>query len=109
MRNLPQSIGVSVSDTTPDTRIAALSVTANSWNSRPISPPMKRSGMNTATSDRLMEITVNPICRAPFNAASIGESPFSMKRTMFSITTMASSTTKPVETVSAISDRLSRL
>ena len=30
-----------------------------------------------------------------------------MKRTTFSIMTIASSTTKPVETVSAISDRLS--
>ena len=32
-----------------------------------------------------------------------------MYRTMFSIITMASSTTKPVEMVSAISERLSRL
>ena len=31
------------------------------------------------------------------------------RRAMFSVTTMASSTTKPVEIVSAISDRLSRL
>jgi hypothetical protein len=32
-----------------------------------------------------------------------------MKREMFSIITMASSTTKPVEMVRAMSDRLSRL
>jgi hypothetical protein len=36
-------------------------------------------------------------------------SPSSMKRLMFSVTTMASSTTNPVEMVSAINDRLSRL
>ena len=36
-------------------------------------------------------------------------SPASIKRTMFSIITIASSTTKPVEIVSAISERLSRL
>ena len=35
--------------------------------------------------------------------------PFSMWRVMFSITTMASSTTNPVAIVSAISDRLSRV
>ena len=35
--------------------------------------------------------------------------PFSRWRVMFSITTMASSTTKPVEMVRAISERLSRL
>src|ERR1035437_10117576 len=44
-----QSIGVRVSDTNPDTRIAALIATANSWKRRPSSPPMKRTGMNTAT------------------------------------------------------------
>ena len=38
-----------------------------------------------------------------------GGMPSSMRRAMFSVTTMASSTTKPVEMVSAISDRLSRL
>jgi hypothetical protein len=43
---------------------------------------------------------------APRQAASC---PLSRWREMFSITTMASSTTKPVEMVRAISDRLSRL
>ena len=65
--------------------------------------------MNTAIRERLIETTVKPICRAPFSAACIGGSPCSMKRWMFSITTMASSTTNPTEMVMAISDRLSRL
>ena len=94
---------------TPETRMARLTVTANSWNSRPISPPMNSSGMNTATSEVLIEITVKPICRAPLKAACIGASPCSMKRWMFSITTMASSTTNPTEMVTAIRERLSRL
>ncbi len=72
-------------------------------------PVMNNSGMNTAISDTLSDTTVNPIWRAPFSAASNGASPASMKRTMFSIITMASSTTKPVEIVRAISERLSRL
>ena len=68
---------------------------------------MNSSGMNTAISDSVSEITVKPISLAPRNAASSGFSPFSMWRTMFSIITMASSTTNPVPMVSAISDRLS--
>ena len=48
-------IGVVVSETTSDTRMATESVTANSRNSRPTMPPMSRIGMKTATSDRLME------------------------------------------------------
>ena len=102
-------IGVSVSEMTAETTTAALRVTANSRNNRPTIPVMNNSGMNTAISDTLSDTTVNPICRAPFRAASNGASPASMNRTMFSIITMASSTTKPVEIVSAIRERLSRL
>ncbi len=65
--------------------------------------------MNTATSETLIETTVNPTSFAPRRAASRRGIPFSMWREMFSSTTMASSTTKPVAMVSAISDRLSRL
>jgi hypothetical protein len=70
-------------------------------------PPISRIGMNTATSDRLIDSTVKPTSRAPSNAACKRGMPFSMWRVMFSSTTMASSTTKPVATISAISDRLS--
>ncbi len=70
---------------------------------------MNSSGMNTAISDTVSEITVKPISLAPRSEACIALSPSSMWRTMFSIITMASSTTNPVPIVSAISDRLSRL
>ena len=89
--------------------MATLSVTANSRNSRPTRPPIRRMGMNTARSETVIDTMVNPIWLAPLSAARSGDSPFSMKRETFSVTTMASSTTKPVEMVSAISDRLSRL
>ena len=68
---------------------------------------MKISGMKTATREMLIDITVKPICRAPSIAACSGDMPRSAWRTMFSIITMASSTTKPTETVSAISEKLS--
>ena len=68
---------------------------------------MNSSGMNTAISESVSEMMVKPISLAPLSAAWNGLSPSSMWRTMFSIMTMASSTTKPVPMVSAISDRLS--
>ena len=72
-------------------------------------PPMKSTGMNTAASEIVIDRIVKPISFEPFRAASKGSSPFSMCRTMFSSMTIASSTTKPTESVSAMSERLSRL
>ena len=72
-------------------------------------PVMNNSGMNTAMSETLKEMMVKPICLAPLSAACMGASPFSMYRTMFSIITMASSTTNPVAMVRAMRERLSRL
>ena len=89
--------------------MAALKVTANSRKILPTRPPIIRIGMNTAISDVLIESTVNPISLAPRNAAATGVIPCSRYRVMFSSTTMASSTTNPVEIASAMSERLSRL
>ncbi len=106
-RNSAHIIGVAVSEITIDTRIATDSVIANSRNSRPTMPPISRIGRNTAISDSVMEITVKPTSRAPRRAAWMRGTPSSRWREMFSSTTIASSTTKPVAMVSAISDRLS--
>ena len=70
---------------------------------------MKRIGMNTAIRERLIETTVKLTSRAPSSAAWNGRAPRSMWRETFSSTTIASSTTKPVAMVSAMSDRLFRL
>ena len=70
-------MGVSVSDTTPDTRMATPMVTANSWNSLPMMPPMKRMGMNTAASEKVMERIVNPTSAAPSSAACMRVFPIS--------------------------------
>ena len=58
-------MGVVVSETTIETRMAAERVTANSRNSRPMMPPISSIGMNTAISEMLMESTVKPIPRHP--------------------------------------------
>ena len=65
--------------------------------------------MKTAMSDRVIDTMVKPISPAPLSAASNGEAPSSICRTMFSMTTTASSTTKPTAIDRAISERLSRL
>jgi hypothetical protein len=102
-------MGVVVSEMTSEIITAADSVTANSRNSRPTCPPMNSSGMNTATSDTLIDSTVKPTSLAPSKAAFMRVMPDSIWRLVFSNTTMASSTTKPVATVSAIRLRLLRL
>ncbi len=102
-------MGTSVSDTTADSTMVTDSVTANSLNSRPTTSPMNSSGISTAIKDTVSETMVKPISSAPRSAASNGASPSSTCRAMFSIITMASSTTNPVLMVSAIRDRLSRL
>ncbi len=83
--------------------------TANSLNTRPTTPPMKKTGMKTATSEIVIDMIVKVISREPLSAACIGLSPASVWRTMFSSITIASSTTKPTASVSAISETLSRL
>ena len=99
-------MGVSVSDTTSEMTMATARVMANSWNRRPTTSGMNSSGINTATSEKVSDIRVKPISPAPANAACIGDLPISRCRATFSSMTMASSTTKPVAMVSAISVRL---
>jgi hypothetical protein len=100
------SAGVRVSDTTAEITTAAVSVTENSRSSITSMLLPNSIGANTATSDSVIEMTVKPISPTPFSAACIGVSPRSMWRTMFSITTMASSTTKPMHSTSATSDKV---
>src|SRR5262249_6439159 len=102
-RTRAHNIGVSVSDTNPETTIATAIDTANSRNTRPTIPPINSTGMNTAISEKVIDTIVNPISREPFKAASNGRMPPSMWRTIFSSITIASSTTKPTDKVSASS------
>jgi hypothetical protein len=92
-------MGVVVSEMIMDTTMAVERVTANSRKRRPTIPPINRRGIKTAISEMLMVKTVKPISSAPFSAAAKGFMPSSRWRVMFSITTMASSTTNPVEMV----------
>ena len=103
------SMGTKVSATTADTKIAKPTTTANSWNSNPMVPGMKKIGMSTATREMEMEMMVNATSRAPRMAAANAFMPFSMCRAMFSSITMASSTTKPTARVNPSIDTLFKL
>ena len=74
------SIGARVSETSAETAIEAVTVRANSRNSRPIMPPINSSGMNTAINEQAIDSTVKPISREPLSAALNGASPFSTWR-----------------------------
>ena len=84
-------------------------VIANSRKMRPTSPVIKTSGMNTAASEIVIDMIVKLISFALLMAASNGCSPRSMRRTVFSKKTIASSTRNPIASVKAINDKLSRL
>ena len=108
-KNNAHSIGVKLSDNTRDSTTAEARVTANSRISRPTTPPMNISGVNTAISEIEMVRMVKLISLEPARAAANGASPTSIRFQITSTKTIASSTTKPTAMVSAISDRLSRL
>ena len=69
-----------VSEISSEIITAMHSVIANSRNIWPIVPPCSSKGMNTATSDSVMEMIVKPISREPRSAARNGFSPISMWR-----------------------------
>ena len=100
------SAGMMATETTSEITVAATSVIENSRNSRSTSPPMKRIDTKTTLNATVIATKVNPTSRTPRRAALTGVSPRSRWREMFSSTTMASSTTRPAATISAISDRL---
>ncbi len=73
----------------------------------PAMPPMKLTGEKIAAIDSEMAMTARPISSAASSDARQADLPMRMWRTMFSISTMASSTRMPVTSV--IASRLTRL
>jgi len=106
-RNRLHSMGVSDRVTNPETRMHNVMVTAISLRTRPRIPAMNMMGINTTARDNVMEMMVNPIWRAPSTDACMMVLPISVWRTMFSIMTMASSTTNPTARMKAMAERLS--
>ncbi|MCY1529078.1 hypothetical protein D9M68_642060 [compost metagenome] len=94
-------MGESVSATKPETTTAPASASANSANRRPVRPGVKAKGAYTAAKVSVMATMAKPISRAPLIAASNGFMPSSIWRKMFSSTTIASSTTRPMASTMA--------
>ena len=101
-------IGVRVKASRLEKTTAAAMVSANSVNKRPTSPCRKVMGTKTETKTKVVATTAKPTCRVPLKAATSGVSPYSfIRREIFSSTTIASSTTRPI--AKTIASRVKRL
>ncbi|MNJ68756.1 hypothetical protein D3C77_650310 [compost metagenome] len=100
-------IGDRVRATMPEMITAPARVRANSLNSAPVRPSRKPMGAYTAARVMVIDTTGMAISLAPSSAASNGVLPSSIWRWMFSTTTMASSTTRPM--ARTIASKVSRL
>ena len=96
-------IGVSTRATISEAITASAAVQPNCLKNLPAMPLMKAVGRNTAISVKVVAITASPISSAASIAACIGVLPMRRWRTMFSTSTMASSTRMPTTSDSASS------
>ena len=101
--NFTDSIGHNVSATKEETHTAKASVNPNSEKSFPACPGRKEIGTNTAASVAVVEMTANTISLVPTTAAARLRRPWARRRSIFSVTTIASSTTSPVAITKASS------
>ena len=99
-------MGVSVSATNAESTTANAITKPNSEKSRPAVPWKNEIGMNTAASVAVVAMTAKNTCLAPSTAAARAPMPMARWRSMFSSTTMASSTTRPVASTIASSVRM---
>ena len=100
-------MGESVTAMMPEMMTDPASVKANSRNRVPVRPCVKPIGAYTAASVIVIDTIGTKISFMPTMAASTGFSPSSICRWMFSSTTMASSTTRPM--ASTMASRVRRL
>ena len=102
-RNQYASTGTMVSETNSDDSSAIVTVSANGRNSSPVMSPTKATGRNTATVVMVDAVTATATSRTAVLMATSLSSPRPMCRLMFSVTTIESSTTRPIAMVSAAS------
>ena len=97
---------MSVRATSSENSTATVTVKPNGRKNSPAMPPMNATGMNTAQIVSVVATTARPISIAASIAASRGFLPMRKCRTMFSTSTIASSTRMPTTSVSASSVRM---
>ena len=88
--------GVMVKETNAETKTAPATTTPNSLNNEPMKPCKNITGINTTANVIEVEITAKKISLLPSLAASFKFNPSSNFLNIFSVTTIPSSTTKPV-------------
>ena len=99
---IEDSIGSSVKETNSEISTAAETMMPNWKKKRPMMPPMKATGRNTATMQKVVASTASPISLVPSIAACRCVLPKPIWRMMFSRTTMASSIRMPMARLRAI-------
>jgi hypothetical protein len=100
-RNQYASTGTMVSATKRDAASAIVMVSANGRKSSPVMSVTRASGRKTATVVIVDAVTATATSRTPALIASIFFSPRPRWRLMFSMTTIESSTTRPIAIVRA--------
>ena len=100
-RNQYASTGTIVSATNSDAASAIVTVRANGRKSSPVMSLTRASGRKTATVVTVEAVTASATSRTPVLMASSFSSPRPRCRLMFSMTTIESSTTRPIAIVSA--------
>ena len=104
----PASVGVTVNETNSDVSVEMTTTSANSTRLRPTCPPMNAIGKNTTTSTSVIATAAAPISSRPSTAACSGVAPSSAKcRSIFSRTTVESSTRIPMTSDMPISEIVS--
>ncbi len=104
-----QSIGVSESAHTVEIIIIMVTIHPSCWNSTPVIPVTSVSGKNTAISVSVDAITDTATSFVPCIAACFGSLPRSICVVTFSSTTIASSTTIPIDMDSAERETIFRV
>ena len=94
-------MGVRIRATTSDANTASDAVQPNCLKNLPATPLIKAVGKNTAIRVNVVATTARPISSAASIAASYGDLPIRKWRTMFSTSTIASSTRIPTTNDSA--------
>ena len=97
------SIGVRVNDINSENAVAHATVTPNCLKNWPTIPPINAIGRNTTMSTIVIVIAASPISDRPLRAASSGCSRIRRWRSMFSRTTIESSTRIPTTSDNASS------
>jgi len=104
--NHDASTGTTVRDTNRDASSEIVTVIAKGRKISPACPPTSPIGRNTATVVRVELVTAPATSLTALMIESRPHSPSPWWRLMFSITTIESSTTRPIATVSAPSVRM---